>query len=66
MASVVFYFQVHQPDRLRRYSIFDSDPNYFDDYHNGSICRKVATKCYLPANRMFLDLIRQHGGQVKF
>ncbi|MDD4891572.1 MAG: glycoside hydrolase family 57 protein [Phycisphaerae bacterium] len=65
MASVVFYFQVHQPDRLRRYSIFDSDPNYFDDYRNGTICRKVAHKCYLPANKMFLDLIRQHGGRFR-
>ena len=50
MASVVFYFQVHQPFRLRRYSIFDSDTNYFDDARNEEICRKVADKCYLPAN----------------
>jgi len=25
MASVCFYFQVHQPYRLRRYSVFDTD-----------------------------------------
>jgi alpha-amylase len=34
MASVVFYFQVHQPWRLRRYSVFDSDPFYFEDAKN--------------------------------
>jgi alpha-amylase len=65
MASVVFYFQVHQPDRLRRYSIFDADHNYFDDYLNGSICRKVAEKCYLPANNMLLELIRRYDGRFK-
>jgi len=61
MASVCFYFQVHQPFRLRRYSVFDTDTNYFDDYKNAEICRKVAQKCYLPANRLMLELIRRHG-----
>lgn len=60
MASVCFYFQVHQPFRLRRYSVFDSDTNYFDEYANAEVCRKVARRCYLPANRLMLDLVRQH------
>ena len=60
MASVVFYFQVHQPFRLRRYTIFDSDPDYLDDRRNRDILRKVATKCYLPANRAIADLIARH------
>ena len=25
MSSVCFYFQMHQPRRLRRYSVFDAD-----------------------------------------
>jgi len=62
MASVCFYFQVHQPFRLRRYSVFDSSANYFDDYKNAQVCRKVAGKCYLPANRVLLDLIRKYDG----
>ncbi|MBE3134827.1 MAG: alpha-amylase, partial [Acidobacteria bacterium] len=61
MASVCFYFQVHQPFRLRRYSVFDSDANYFDEYKNAEICRKVAGRCYLPTNRLMLDLIRRFG-----
>ena len=61
MASVCFYFQVHQPFRLRRYSVFDTEPNYFDDFKNAEICRKVAQKCYLPANRLMLELIRRFG-----
>jgi alpha-amylase len=65
MASVVFYFQVHQPFRLRRYTIFDSDANYFDDWRNEEICRKVANKCYLPANRLILDLVRRHEGRFR-
>jgi alpha-amylase len=65
MASVVFYFQVHQPFRLRRYSIFDSDTSYFDDHRNEEILRKVAGKCYLPANRVMLDLIARHEGRFR-
>ncbi|MCD6394794.1 MAG: glycoside hydrolase family 57 protein [Planctomycetes bacterium] len=65
MASVVFYFQVHQPFRLRRYTIFDSDPNYFDDAQNEKICRKVVNKCYLPTNKLIKDLIDRHKGQFR-
>jgi alpha-amylase len=61
MASVCFYFQVHQPFRLRRYSVFDSDSNYFDEYKNAEICRKVASRCYLPTNRLMLELIQRYG-----
>ena len=65
MASVCFYFQVHQPYRLRHYTIFDSDGNYFDEYKNAQVCRKVAGKCYLPTNQLMLDLIRRHEGRFK-
>src|SRR5687768_16158243 len=65
MASVCFYFQVHQPYRLRRYSVFDTDRHYFDDLKNAEILRKVATKCYLPANRVLLDAIRAHDGKFR-
>ena len=65
MPSVCFYFQVHQPFRLRRYSIFDKGQNYFDEYKNGEICRKIAHKCYLPANRLMLELIRKLEGRFK-
>ncbi len=65
MPSVCFYFQVHQPYRLRHYTIFDGTANYFDEFKNASICRKVANKCYLPANRLILDMIKQHEGRFK-
>lgn len=65
MASVCFYFQVHQPHRLRRYSVFDSDPFYFDVERNQAILHKVATKCYEPATRLILDLVRRHQGRFR-
>jgi alpha-amylase len=65
MASVVFYFQVHQPNRLRRYTIFDSNHDYFDDAKNQQILRKVADKCYLPMNKVILDLCRRHNGNFR-
>ncbi|MHC4456447.1 MAG: glycoside hydrolase family 57 protein [Planctomycetota bacterium] len=65
MPSVCFYFQVHQPLRLKHYTVFDKDNQYFDDYKNASICRKVANKCYLPANRLLLDVIRRFEGRFK-
>ncbi len=65
MPSVCFYFQVHQPLRLRHYTVFDNDDRYFDESKNAAICRKVANKCYLPANRMLLKLIQQHKGRFR-
>lgn len=65
MASVCFYFQVHQPLRLRHYTVFDDSNRYFDDYKNAAICTKVANKCYLPANRLLLNLIKKYDGRFK-
>ena len=65
MPSVCFYFQVHQPMRLRHYTVFDNDDRYFDETKNAAICKKVANKCYLPANRMLLKLIQQHKGRFR-
>lgn len=65
MPPVVLYFQVHQPNRLRRYSVFDSTPDYFDDALNAEICRKVAEKCYRPATRLLLELVRRYGGAFR-
>jgi alpha-amylase len=51
--------------RLRHYTVFDGTAHYFDDYKNAAICRKVANKCYLPANRLILDTIRRLEGRFK-
>jgi len=63
--SVCIYFQVHQPYRLRRYTVFDTGCDYFDDRRNGQVCREVAQRCYMPANRLLLDLIQRHEGRFR-
>lgn len=65
MPSVCLYYQVHQPYRLRKYTIFESDSNYFDDSKNAEICRRVARKCYLPSNLLMLELIRKYEGRFR-
>ena len=65
--SLCFYFQVHQPDRLRLYRFFDigNDSHYFDEYTNKTILQRVAQRCYLPMNALLLDLINEHKGAFK-
>jgi alpha-amylase len=67
MPSVCFYFQVHQPYRLRRYGVFDVGRrhDYFDDQANQSVLRKVATKCYLPMNALLHELVERHRGRFR-
>ncbi|MBS0197788.1 MAG: glycoside hydrolase family 57 protein [Planctomycetes bacterium] len=65
MPCVVCYFQIHQPHRLRRYSVFDAGPPYFDEAKNAEIIRKVADKCYRPATQVLLDLARRFDGRFK-
>ncbi len=67
MSSICFYFQVHQPYRIKRYRIFDvgQDHAYFNDrsdkdINNEKILHKVAKKCYLPTNALLLELLRKH------
>lgn len=67
MRSICFYFQVHQPFRLKKYRFFDigNDHSYYNDYENSTIMRKVAEKCYLPANQLMLDLVNEYGDNFK-
>jgi alpha-amylase len=62
MVDVCFYFQVHQPYRMKHYSIFQigKDSNYFDDDKNREVMQKVASKCYLPANKLMLELLERY------
>jgi alpha-amylase len=65
--AICLYFQVHQPFRLKRYRFFDlgHDHYYYDDFSNESIMRKVAEKCYIPANKIIMELIQKHKGKFK-
>ena len=62
MVDVCFYFQVHQPLRLRPYTVFEigKSSSYFDEQKNSEILDRVAKKCYLPANAIMLELLDKH------
>ncbi len=63
--SITLYLQIHQPFRIRRYSIFDTaeQHDYFDEYDTASkqnnevILRKVVEKSYRPMNALLERLI---------
>lgn len=67
MKTICFYFQVHQPFRLKNYRFFEigQDHEYFDDFSNKSIMQKVAKKCYLPMNNVLYKLIKEYGTKFK-
>ena len=67
MRSISFYFQVHQPYRIKKYRFFNmgNDHHYFDEYLNKTIIQRVAEKNYLPMNQLLLELIQKHGKDFK-
>ena len=70
MPSICLYFEVHQPLRLNRFSVFNigndiSNPVYFNSKLNQEIFEKVARKCYLPTNNLLIDLINQSDGKFR-
>jgi alpha-amylase len=65
--AIVLYLHVHQPFRVRNYTIFDiaTRHDYFDAEYdhrtsNERIVHKVAEKSYLPTNQRLLQLLRDH------
>lgn len=67
MPSVCIYFQVHQPLRLRKYTVFDIGRNhdYFDTEKNRFYLERVVRKCYVPTNKKILELIKKTKGEFK-
>jgi alpha-amylase len=71
MPSICLYFEVHQPMRLNHFTVFNIGANHdrFSDYFNHKlnqeIFEKVAKKCYLPTNKILLDLINKYDGKFR-
>jgi alpha-amylase len=67
MKSICIYFQVHQPFRLRTFRFFDIGHlhDYFDEYANRYLTRQLADKCYLPANKILLDMLKKSDSDFK-
>jgi len=65
--SICFYFQVHQPYRVKKYRVFDigNDAEYFNDrseskLNNRLIAEKVANKSYIPTTKLLIELLNKH------
>ncbi len=66
--SINLYLHVHQPFRIREYSVFDTainhnyfdEPDYFNRHNNERIFHKVADKSYRPMNALLKHLLNTH------
>jgi alpha-amylase len=64
---IALYLHVHQPYRIRHYTVFDSGSshNYFDAAFedrtsNERIIKKITQKSYLPTNARLLELLHKN------
>lgn len=57
MKNICFYFEIHQPLRLKRYRFFDigQDHYYYDDFQAEERIRGMVEQSYLPANRTIAE-----------
>jgi alpha-amylase len=67
MKAIVLYLHVHQPFRIRHYTVFDTAVrhDYFsaafeDQTSNERILKKVADKSYIPTNARLLKLLEEN------
>ncbi len=66
--GIVFYLHMHQPFRVRNYSIFDTATNhdyfhetaYDSEANNEAVFHKVADKSYRPMNKLLGNLLDKH------
>ena len=67
MKTICFYFQIHQPFRLKKYRFFDigTDHYYYDDFNNENILQRIVKNSFLPANNTLLEMIKNSNGKFK-
>ncbi|NLI72905.1 MAG: polysaccharide deacetylase family protein [Bacteroidales bacterium] len=67
MKNICFYFQIHQPFRLKHYPFFGigQDHYYYDEFQTEDRIRELVEKSYLPANRIIAEMIRSSNGKFK-
>ena len=67
MKAICFYFQIHQPFRLKRYRFFDigNDHYYYDDFANDDIITRIAHRSYIPAAESLLRMIEETKGAFR-
>jgi alpha-amylase len=60
---ICFYFQVHQPLRLKRTRSWDRPEDLFDHFDwdkNRELFDRITNKCYLPATALIMDLLDRY------
>lgn len=67
MKAICFYFQIHQPFRLKKYRFFDigNDHYYYDDFANDDIITRIAHRSYIPAAESLLRMIEESNGKFR-
>ncbi len=67
MKAICFYFQIHQPFRLKRYRFFGigNDHYYYDDFANDDIITRIAHRSYIPAAQSLLRMIEDTKGAFR-
>ena len=67
MTSIVYYFQVHQPYRVRPfpYEAIGAGEGPWDDWLNEDVAKRVTEKCYLPMNRQLLRAVERTDGRFR-
>lgn len=67
MRNICFYFQIHQPLRLKRYRFFEigQDHYYYDDFMTEERVRQYVEQSYLPANQTISEMIRSSNGKFR-
>ena len=67
MKNICFYFEIHQPLRLKRYRFFEigQDHYYYDDFQNEERIRFLVDQAYLPSNKVITELIRSSNGNFR-
>ena len=67
MPAICFYFQIHQPYRVRHYDFtsIGGEHAYFDEVMNKAVLDQMCDNCYLPANKVLLEAIEKNRGEFK-
>ena len=67
MKAICFYFQIHQPFRLKQYRFTDigNDHYYYADFTNEDIMTEIGFGSYIPANETLLEMIKANGKDFK-
>lgn len=67
MKNICFYFEIHQPIRLKRYRFFEigQDHYYYDDFQTEQRIQYLVDNAYTPANKIIAEMIRSSNGKFK-